>query len=168
MAHWIPCLFVSWVAFALCIMVTMASFQVSIRALRGSIPFGEAYYLREDKEAFNKHLKTCLCRAVDWCTWAASVLFVAGVVCTIAFVWVNVREAKHMSKDEWTQKVVISDFGKAVKPGSMTPLEEGHRPPSMTPIREVGAGVKPAPMTPAPEQGGSQPAPGNAPAPKKE
>ncbi len=155
-AHLIPCLFVSWIAFALCILVTMASFQVSIQALQCSLPFAEKYYFKNQRNAFDEHLKTRWCRAVDWCTWTASGLFVIGLVCTIVFVCVNVGEAKHMSKDQTT------------KPGVVTPLEEGHRPPAMTPTRDVGAGVKPGPMTPAPAQGPSQPAPGNTPAPTKE
>lgn len=167
-AHLVPCLVISWIAFALCVLVTMASFQVSIKALECSLPFAEKYYFKNERDAFDKHRGTFWCRAVDWCTCTAGILFVVGLVCTIIFVCVNVGVKKHMSKDEDTQKIVTSDLGKAAKPGRMTPLEEGYRPQPMTPTRDVGAGVKPGPMTPAPEQGGSQPAPGNTPAPKKE
>src|SRR6266478_3647165 len=134
---WIPCLFVSWIAFALCILVTMASFQVSIRALTESLSYAKAYYLDGEKDALDKHLKTFCCRAVDWCTWTASVLFLAGVACTIVFVSVNVMEAKQMHKEE-APKVVTSDLLKTIKPPAMTPLTEGAKPPAMTPITSSG------------------------------
>ena len=89
-AIWLPSLYVSWVAFALCIMVTMASFQFSNRANRESIPFGEAYFLRGDTEAFNKHQRIFSYRAIDGSTVAASLLFVTGIVCTILFAIMNV------------------------------------------------------------------------------
>lgn len=165
-AHLIPLLVISWITFALCILVTLASFQVSIKALECSLPFAERYYLKNERDALDKHRDTFWCRGVDWCTGTAGVLFIIGLVCTIVFVCVNAGEAKHMSKDE-SQKVVTGDLGKAAKPGHMTPLEEGYKPQQMTPIRDKEAGVKPAPMTPAPEQGGSQPAPSDK-APAKE
>jgi hypothetical protein len=45
-------------------------------------------------------------------------------------------------------------------------LEEGYRPPAMTPSG-IGGGPKPAPMTPVPSQQKPQPAPGNQPAQKE-
>lgn len=167
-AHLLFCLIASWIMFALCILVTMASFQVSIKALECSLPFSEKYYFNDERDALDKHRDTFWCRAVDWCTWTAGILFVIGLVCTIVFVCVNVGEKKHMSKDEGTQKIITSDLGKAAKPGRMTPLEEGYKPQPMTPTRDVGAGVKPGKMTPAPEQGGSQQTPAGKPAPTKE
>jgi len=162
-AVWIPCLYISWILFALCIMVTMASFQVSIRALNGSLPFAKAYYFDGDTNAFDKHLKTFWCRAVDWCTWIASILFVTGLVCTIVFVVVNVEGAKRMSNEE-SQKVVTGDLGKGLKPTSMTPLNEGVKPVAMTPLATgENRGIKPVPMTQTPAQVPSQPS-GSAPA----
>ena len=142
---------------------TMASFQVSIRALSGSIPYAKEYYLEGKKGALDEHLKTFWCRAVDWCTWIASVLFVAGLVCTIVFVSVNVWEVKHMNNEE-APKVVTSNL-KTIKPPAMTPLTEGAKPPAMTPMSSGGEnrGIKPAPMTQIPTPAPAQPA-GNTPA----
>lgn len=164
MAHWVACLFISWIAFTLCIIVTMASFQMSIRALRESIPFGEAYYLREEKNAFNEHLRTFCCRAVDWCTWIGSALFVTGLVCTIIFVCANVVEAKRMGKkDEISQKMIRTTDG--LKPAAMTPISsDAESQPREMARKDKTAGLKPGPMTPAPKQGPAQPAPGNTPA----
>ena|SRR5215813_10580564 len=93
-AIWVGSLYISWIAFGLCIMVTMASFQVSIRALRDSLRFAKAYYLDSDETAFDKHLKRPWTILVDACTWTASLLFVTGLVCTIVFVIRNVMEVR--------------------------------------------------------------------------
>jgi hypothetical protein len=147
----IPCLFASWIAFALCLMVTMAGFHLSIRALLQSLPYAKAYYLDNKEDAFDKHLKTLCCRLVDWCTCAGSALFVAGVVFTIVFVSVNLnREAKHMKKEE-ARKMVMGDWGEAIKPPAMTPITDGEN-----------RGIKPTPMTQTPPQA---PGSGNAPPP---
>jgi len=57
-AIWIGCLYTSWVAFALCIAVTLASFQVSVKALEKSLPDVEAYYFQNDAAAFNRYLRS--------------------------------------------------------------------------------------------------------------
>ena len=165
---WIPALVTSWIMFVLCILTTLVSFRISIRALEKMVPSLDAFYLNADAGAFNKHLESFWTKAVDWCAYLGIFFFVVGLAFTMMFVGANIGEAKRMSKDEAGQKVITGDCGKGLKPGSMTPLEEGHRPPAMTPTRDVGAGVKPVPMTPAPGQERSQPAPASKPAPTKE
>ncbi len=165
-AVWTLSLITSWGMFVLCILTTLISFRISIRALEKMVPCLDAFYLNGDASAFNKHLESFWTKAVDWCAYLAIGFFVLGLTFTMMFVGVNIREAKRMSKEE-TQKVVLSDLGKGLKPSAMTPLEEGHKPPAMAPLRDVGAGVKPVPMTPA-EQGRSQPAPPSKPIPTKE
>lgn len=162
---WIAALVISWVMFVLCILTTLISFRISIRALEKTVPFLDAFYLNGDADAFNKHMESNWTKAVDWCANLAIGFFVLGLTFTMMFVAANVREAKHMGKEE-TPKVVTSDLSKGLKPGSMTPLDEGHRPPAMVPTR-VGGGVKPVPMTPT-ETGRSQPAPPSKPTPTKE
>lgn len=87
-------LIASWIAFLLCIVITLVSFRVSIRALENSIPYLEEYYLKGNMDAFNKHLKTRWVRAVDWCTYFAMTFFFAGLICTTLFVGMNIGKGK--------------------------------------------------------------------------
>jgi hypothetical protein len=90
----IPMLISSWVAFLLCILVTLVSFRISIRALEKMVPIIDAFYLEGDVEAFNKHLKDRWTRAVDWCAYLAIVFFVTGGILTTIFVSTNILEGK--------------------------------------------------------------------------
>lgn len=161
-AIWVPCLLSSWVAFVLCIMVTLISFRFSIRALENSGPLLDAYYLEKDTDAYNKHLKTFAAKAIDWCAYSGIILFVLGLVFTMMFVGVNIKEAKAMSDNETRTKetptVKTMDFG--CKPVAMAPLEKGTKPMAMTPVPDgTGAGVKPPGMVPAPPLQPPVPAP---------
>jgi hypothetical protein len=102
---------------------------------------------------------------VGWCTLGQAVSFALGVIFTMMFVIANVEEDR-MSKPESTQKVVIGDLGKALKPAAMTPLSEGFKPPQMTPLVTNGEhrGIQSVPMTPVQTQAAPQPASGNTPA----
>ncbi len=178
-AVWIASLIGSWTAFVLCIVVTLLSFQFSIKALEQTIPALGEYYLEGKQDAFNRHLKSFCSRAVDWCTVGQILFFALGVIFTMTFVIANVREER--VKPENTQKLVTGDLGKAIKPSPMTPLNEGVKPCAMTPApaggnegrgiqsvpmspADTGAGHKPVPMSPAPTQAPTQSAPGNTPA----
>src|SRR2546428_3671886 len=44
-AVWIPSLIASWIAFLLCILVTLISFRISIRALEKMVPHLNQFYL---------------------------------------------------------------------------------------------------------------------------
>jgi len=68
-AVWIPSLIASWIAFVLCISITLISFQISIRALEEMIPHLDKFYLKGNVDAFNKHLKSFWTKAIDWCTY---------------------------------------------------------------------------------------------------
>lgn len=163
-AVWVPSLFASWVAFLLCILVTLISFRISILALEAMVPHLNQFYLNSNAEAFDKHRESFLTKAVEWCAWAGIILFVCGVFFTMMFVYANIREAKLMSEQENPPKTPIKvdrmDFG--CKPVAMTPtkesakqmaqpsaggdkVEKGVKPPVMTPVRP------PAP-TPQPSQ----------------
>lgn len=150
-AVWIPSLIASWVAFVLCILVTLVSFRISIRALEKMVPFLNQFYLDGDVNAFNKHLEDTWTRAVDWCANLGIFFFVLGLVFTMMFVGTNIRRVKHMSEQEPTQKVVTGDLGKAIKPVAMTPLNEGVKPVAMTPApsrMQANDAISPVAMTP--------------------
>jgi hypothetical protein len=162
-AIWIPSLFASWLAFLLCILVTLISFRISILALEAMVPHLNDFYLNSNAEAFDKHRQNWLTKAVEWCAWAGIILFVCGVFFTMMFVYANIREAKRMSEKD-TAKAPIHidamDFG--CKPVAMTPtkeviaqptgkdrFDEGAKPPVMTPARPPVPPPQPSqPQTP--------------------
>lgn len=166
-AVWIPSLIGSWVAFVLCILVTLISFRISIRALERMSPCLDAFYLEGKTEAFNKHLEDFWTKAVDWCAYLAIGFFILGLTFTMVFVGANIREAKRMSEKEFPHKAQSHlDFG--VKPVAIAKLErveKGLKPAGMTPISGAGEdrGLKPMPMTQTPTQAPAQPA-GSTPA----
>jgi hypothetical protein len=140
-------LLASWIAFLLCILITLASFRASIRALEKMSPLLIAFYLQDEADAFDKHLRDFWTRAVDWCAYLGITFFLVGLICTTVFVNANFRKENSMGKDEIVQKVVVAgDATKAVKPVGMTPLVEGPKPVAMTPVTD---GAKPMAMTPA-------------------
>jgi hypothetical protein len=146
-AVWFPSLIASWIAFVICIVVTLLSFRFSITALENTIPVLGEYYLRGNQGAFDLHLKSFWSKAVSWCTVGQIISFALGVIFTMAFVIANVGEER-VSKQE-NQKVVTSDFGKAMRPAQMTPLTEGFKPAAMTPVSsDEGRGIQSVPMTP--------------------
>jgi len=157
-------LYTSWVAFTLCVAVTMVSFQFSIKASEKSIPYFEDYYLRGEEESFNKHLDTLWYKAIDVCTIAASALFLVGVVLTLVFVIDNVPKEHKMTEKETAKIVIPADNQKGLKPSSMAPLTEGVKPSMMAPVvsGKVTDGIKPPAMTvvrPAPRPGSAPPPP---------
>jgi hypothetical protein len=155
---WLPSLFVSWIAFALCILITMASFQISIRAQHQTLTYLKEYYLEGKPESFDKHLQSGWSKAVDWCTFGASLFFAAGVITTILFVGANIREARKVSEEKTTEFSITAD---SMKPAAMTPLERALKPAAMTPVTApVTEGLKPMGMTPvSTEQSGTQSSP---------
>jgi len=89
-AVWLSVLYVSWVTFALCILVTVASFRVSILAHKKQLDYLWKFYMERDDSYFNK--KSFWSRTLKTTTWAASLCFVAGMACTVAFAIKNVME----------------------------------------------------------------------------
>lgn len=150
-AIWIPSLIVSWGAFILCILVTLASFRISMRALEKMSPVLDDFYLNGKVDAFNKHLDDPWTKAVDWCAWAGIILFVLGLIFTMMFVSANVLEAKRMGnaenpKKETSVRIDRIDFG--CKPPAMTPITPNAKPEAKGKGDDLGKGVKPPPMTP--------------------
>ena len=155
---WLPSLFVSWIAFALCILITMASFQVSIRAQHQTLVHLKEYYLEGKPESFDKHLQSGWSKAVDSCTLAASLFFATGVITTLLFVGANVREGQKMNDEK---RIDVNATADSLKPAAMTPLERALKPAAMTPVTApVTEGLKPMSMTPVlTEPSGTQSSP---------
>jgi hypothetical protein len=163
---------VSWSLFVLCILSTLVSFRVSIKALEKMGPYLDDFYLKGNAGAFNKHLEEFWTKAVDWCAWSGIGFFVAALVFTMMFVNANFREVGRMSKNESIEKIDVGSFGKGPKPVAMTPLTEGLKPVVMTPAISgmEDRGLKPVGMTPVvpePPQPTQPPAPASDSSSKK-
>jgi hypothetical protein len=141
MAIWIPSLVASWIAFILCILITLVSFRISILALEKMVPHLDEYYLKGNPAAFNRHMKSLWTKASDWCAYAALICFVSGLVFTMMFVGFNIGEVKRMSKQETATKVMQSSEQKGIKPVTMTPLMPAN-------VSTDTLGIKPVAMTP--------------------
>jgi hypothetical protein len=157
-------LLASWICFLLCILSTLLSFRVSIRALERMVPHINEFYLKGNADAFNKHLNDFWTKAVDWCANLATGLLIVGLLCTMVFVGKNFRKVNHMSEKELIQKLSTGDLQKGLKPVSMT--TDALKPAAMTPvIAGEDRGLKPVTMTPIETQVPVQPATeANAPA----
>ena len=171
-AVWVWSLLTSWVAFLLCILVTLVSFRISILALEAMVPHLDEFYLNNNAEAFDKHRESFLTKAVEWCAWAGIFLFVCGVFFTMMFVYANIREAKLMSEKENSAKAApirVESINFGCKPVAMTPtkesgklaaqtpgggntLERGVKPPAMTPVRPPAPKPKPSKPVQSPKK----------------
>lgn len=84
-ARW--CLKTAWIAWIAAIVVTIISFQISIKAGRVQSENATAYY-DGDEDALKRPNRPAV-----WLAWAngiAGALFVIGAIFIMAFVWVNI------------------------------------------------------------------------------
>jgi hypothetical protein len=136
-------LYLSWAFLTSCIVLTIFSYRFSILAQRKHLDDLEKYYLKDDKTALNK--KTVWSRALTICAWGGAIFFLAGVLATVVFVYLNVSQEHKMSNQKVTE-------GRA--PLKMTPtvsqtttLERGRAPLPMTPMQSQGTAT-PSAQTP--------------------
>jgi hypothetical protein len=148
----LPLLFVSWVWFILCVLITLISFRASIKALEKAVPYVTKYYLEGDAEALNKHLESQWTKAVDWCAYAGIIFFVLGLIFTMMFVGVNLLGGRTVSQENVNKVFSSGNVGKGAKPPAMTPLQEGVKPAAMTPVQSTPAQPAQAKPAPAPPQ----------------
>jgi hypothetical protein len=87
-AAWHPALYVSWVCFASCIVITVFSFRLSVAALNKHLEYLQQYYERKDEDYLRK--KSAAGKILDVFTWLAASLFLAGIICTMIFCIKNV------------------------------------------------------------------------------
>jgi|HubBroStandDraft_4_1064222.scaffolds.fasta_scaffold30768_3 hypothetical protein len=88
-AVWLPALYISWAAFALCVLVTLTSFQLSIHAGKRQLDIAREYYIEKKTESLKK--KNWATKAVKVSTIVSGVMFFIGLVCTLCFCEVNVH-----------------------------------------------------------------------------
>lgn len=141
-AEYLWALYTSWIAFGLCITLTVFSFQLSIGALNKNLVYLYEFYKEGKQDSFNK--EGWCSRCLSAFTWLTCVLFLAGLVCTLIFCVHNVSR-EHMKEAEGTR------LTEGRKPVSMTPTadERGRPPLPMTPVAPTQTPSS-NPTTPAP------------------
>jgi len=158
-ATWLILLYVSWVAFGLCILTTVVSFQVAIVTQREHLESCWKFYVDRDDSFRDK--RGTYSKLLKCCTITAGGFFVLALACTIVFAVSNVGRYSTMSDGSDSHRV-----------------REGRAPVSLTPVPDVPgesrgrtpAGITPVPsQTPATQQPPAQPAttPPSTQAPKK-
>jgi hypothetical protein len=156
-AVWIGLLFGSWIAFALCIVATVVSFLVSVKANKQQLGYIEAYYLRSQDGALDKHKTSGYVKWLHGCTWLGIILFVAGLFCTIIFACENVARFR-MSYDKVKgTPVKIDQLHGGREPMEMTPVAPVKPAQSPVPVKQEERGRQPVNLTPVKTQDGRQP-----------
>lgn len=87
----LPWLYWSWGSFALCIIVTVASFPISITAQEKHLEYLEGYYIRRVDEYLEKAKKCRWSKAIKFCSYGGGVLFLLGMGSMLWFAVENVR-----------------------------------------------------------------------------
>ncbi len=82
-------LYVSWMSFVVCIIVTLFSFQISVQALKLNLEHVRKYYIEKKDEYFAK--QNLWSKAVSWCSVLGGGFFLLGIICTMVFVFKNFR-----------------------------------------------------------------------------
>lgn len=129
-ATWLPLLYVSWLAFGLCILTTVVSFQVAIATQREHLDNCWKFYVDRDDSFRDRQGKNS--KRLKWCTIIAGSLFVLALACTIVFAVENVGRYSKMPENQR--------------------LQEGRAPVSLTPVPDESRGRAPVAPTPVPNQ----------------
>jgi len=152
-ATWLTLLYVSWVAFGLCILTTVVSFEVAIKTQNEHLETCWKFYVDRDDSFRDKQGKHS--KRLKWCTIIAGTLFVLALACTIVFAVENVGRYSKMSDKTETRRV-----------------QEGRAPVSLTPVPDESRGRAPVTPTPVPNQAPATQQPATTPpstqAPKKD
>ena len=101
-AEWLKTLYFSWAAFAGCILVTIASFQVAVQAQLAQQKTLSDYYLLGDHSAIER--KSRWSRALPICAGIGSVFLLLGIVLTLVFASLNVSHYKESKAWQTTTK----------------------------------------------------------------
>lgn len=101
-AEWLRILYSSWIAFASCILVTIASFQIAVRAQFAHQKTLADYYLKGDAKAIER--TNPWTNALPFCAGIGSVCLLVGIVCTIIFASHNVSHYKESKAWQMTTR----------------------------------------------------------------
>lgn len=135
----LPCLYWSWVFLTMCIILTIASYRFSIEAQKKHLINAQRFFLEYDEAALNR--KTVWSILLDICAYCGAAFFLAGVLSTVLFVYLNVSQEHKMTIQKVTE-------GRA--PMKMTPtvntVERGRAPMPISPVQSqaIVPAVKPS------------------------
>ena len=101
-AEWLKTLYLSWGAFAGCILITIASFQIAAQAQLVHQKMLADYYLRGDSTAIDR--KSGWSRALPYCAGVGSLLLLLEIVSTLVFASKNVSHYKESKAWQMTTK----------------------------------------------------------------
>jgi hypothetical protein len=132
-ATWLVLLYASWVTFGMCILTTVVSFQIAIKAQREHLENCWKFYVDRDDSFRDK--QGTYSKRLNWCTIIAGVLFVLALACTIVFAVENVGRYSRMRDNTANRR-----------------LQEGRAPVSLTPGPDESRGRAPVGATPVPSQ----------------
>jgi hypothetical protein len=151
---YIPVLYWSWAVLAIAIVVTVASFRVSDRALTQALTALHRYYVERDEAALRR---TKLTRTVERMNDVSGVLFIGGVLLTVFFVFSNFSEVGTMSKGS-SGELTRADGQSVPAAQRVTTIERrGQSVPQIqqvTPQAAKPSGSAPASSTPSQTQQG--------------
>lgn len=82
-------LYSSWISFALCILVTLGSFLISVQAQKKHLSYFYKFYVEGMEEYSDKRSRWS--RALAWCSIGGGLLFLGGLLCTMMFAYENIR-----------------------------------------------------------------------------
>lgn len=135
---WPTVICASWVALALCVLVTIINFLVANRQIDKQLTLAHKYYLQKDDSAFRGSGEPGW---VDHLNELAGVLFVLGLILTVAFASVNFVEGQKVN----TKNSNNGTAGFAEKP---TPAmaHDALRPVPMAPTDLLSKAIPPTPM----------------------
>ena len=158
-AVWVGLLFASWIVFAFCIVTTVVSFLLSVKANKQQLGYIEAYYLGRQDDALDKHKTSGYVKWLQRCTWIGIILFVAGLFCTIIFACENVARFRMTADKVKGTPVRIDQVHGGREPMDMTPIAPVKPAPNPAPAKQEERGRQPANMTSVKTQDGRQPLP---------
>ncbi len=125
-------LYASWVAFGVAILVTVASFHLSVMALEDHIENLNKYALSGRQEDLNPpNGKASVLKFLKWVSGFCFVLAVAG---TIVFSIWNIIKAKHMSESKSDIKPIVKHGGSPLETGRAI-ATDGRSPMAMIPSK---------------------------------
>ena len=94
-AKWLPSLLISWVSFAVCILATVISFRVSKAALKKQEERIRKVFAERTQVVANQKA-----RLLHFCTEVTTYFFLGGLICTMLFVVINVRDFHYEQRQQ--------------------------------------------------------------------
>ncbi|MEO7029696.1 MAG: hypothetical protein ABI147_09885 [Acidobacteriaceae bacterium] len=102
-AIYLPLLYWSWALFGICILATIASFQLSILAQKAHFRNLNSYYLKGNLAALTK--QSCWYQLLPWFSVGGILLLFSGVVLTICFTSFNIHHMKENFRCQTITKI---------------------------------------------------------------